>query len=212
MPIEHFTAGRKYTERRFIRQVGEPTEEDRQEAQRLWDALREAATLGHKLDTITVAATAQLKRSGLPYAPRDLLGPPYTEDWLRANRYRSLNWYAHRLLLSLLLWRERCEHGDTEAAMAECIALGAMFHEFCTVGAKVQEQSNAGKQPRQGISQRNEAWRARARELWAGHPTWGEPSVARVIAREWARDTAAEVSYETVRPVIRDLNPKKREK
>jgi hypothetical protein len=204
MPIERIKVGRKYTERTYIRQVGEPTEEDRQEAERVWNALQEAASLKGKIGKIAEAAIWQLDQSGLPHDPRN---PIYSDDWVRQHRYRSLDWYAHHLLLSIMHWRDRMKRDDIEGAMAECISLGGMFHEFCRVGDTIERQSEAGSLPKQLSERRQEErdqrarWREAALGWWDKHSGWSTRAVAKRIAPR---------HEEACRKAIADLNPNRR--
>jgi hypothetical protein len=204
MPIEHFTAGRKYTERHFITQVGDPTEEDIREMRVARGVVDKALTLQGKLDRIIAHAMWTLEWNGMP--THDLTRPPYTAEWLSKNMYRSLEWYARELLLMIVYLYELRARGDYDRAMAQCIAIGQLGAEFCMMEARIQAQSEAGRKTRDEISQKHTAWRQMALEIWAKHPMWSTTRVARMIGR------TAGVSHETVRPVIRDLNPKRAQK
>jgi hypothetical protein len=115
MPIKRDTIGRKYTERQILRQVGEPTEEDRQLAQAAWDRQREAAlSPHHNFNAVVAWATAQLEESGLPSGRYELMGPPTMPKNGRAKKTGTGRWSGTRTRYCFRPWRQ--EHGTSAAS------------------------------------------------------------------------------------------------
>jgi hypothetical protein len=207
MPIKRDTIGRKYTERQILRQVGEPTEEDRQLAQAAWDRQREAAlSPHHNFNAVVAWATAQLEESGLPSGRYELMGPPYNaEEWeSKENRYRSLEWYAHKVLLSTLAARAWHKRGEHERAMDECIALGYLYREARQIAGTVEKQSAGGaaakfSEKRQAAREEKARWREQAPLWWSKYPLWSATDVARRIAPH---------HLQSCRKAIANLKPK----
>ena len=149
MPIERFPDGRKYTERQFIRQIGDPTEADRQEAQAALDRLREAATSpDHNFNAVVAWATAQLQRSGKPSAPDELMGPPYDEDVAAREQVLVAGLVCAHAAASVLRGDGTLRARRSRGAMDECIALGYLHHEALQVAGTVRKQRDAGAAPK----------------------------------------------------------------
>jgi hypothetical protein len=185
MPIVRVERGRGYTKRAYLRVEGELTADDVRRLDRATADMRLAIPLEGKLTKSEHAARTQLTCSGLPLDPYD---PLYSDDWMRRNERRSLDWYAVRLLRVILLWRDHLEKGDVENAMAECFVLGELVNEAKMVVHMVGGQSRGGEGAKgtdERLKQQKERERlqAEAEKIWKRHPDWSKTAVAARVSK-----------------------------
>jgi hypothetical protein len=64
---------------------------------------------------------------------------------MRKRAHRELDWYAIRILRSVKFWSERRGGGDEEAAMAECMVIGALFAEATCIASWAGTTSRGGQ-------------------------------------------------------------------
>jgi hypothetical protein len=199
MPIERYPMGRSYTEREYAKADFADPEAVRTVIEEM---MSRNFTVEGRVADLERGAIAYLQQEGMPDDPNS---PCYGDPaWLRDNERWSLIWYAIEILKTIRLMRKRIERGDARLAADFALDLGVLATEAKFIQQRTGKQGEGGRAPREEAAQRHAAWRRKADKIWKRHSTWTTSQVARLVAKD------AGCSFQTVRPVIADLNPNKK--